>query len=366
MRRWPPRHSERALDEAKRVLGEGPFFNGPWTQTVEDQLRELTGAREAVAFPSCSIAIHAALLALTPHIRPRILAPTFTFVGSVAGAAQMGARLILTDVEQDTLTISDEFVAAQAEARMRVADVVLAVDLHGVPHGWPRGVVQGVPVLTDACQSLGTVDRWGKQVASVGSGAAAWSFSPAKGAPAAGGGGAVTTDDLSVAQRLRELRHYGIRPGDGQVATVKYGQNWLPSEALMVLVSDALEKLGDWAPLMHEQGERLRAAALEGGLRVQQPPAGAEVTVAWHKVRVGRWDGRLPDLMSAGVPTHHWGDPLHKQRAFSCHEQQVSGYPASDAAEQMVCLGTEANPPWCWTETETAAAEAVLRRGGVK
>ncbi|MFV2173172.1 DegT/DnrJ/EryC1/StrS family aminotransferase [Actinomadura sp. LOL_016] len=351
-RRWPPRPGDDEIALLAEVARSGIWTDGYWTAEVERRMARVTGAPHAVAFNSCTSAIHAALHAMGCTAASRVAAPALTFAGTVTGAAHIRADLAFADVLPDTLTLDPDSAADSA------ADLVIAVDLHGVPHRLGRDRHAGAPVLTDACQSIGGRLE-GRHIG--GTGTHAWSFSSAK-LVCAPDGGAVTTDDDAVAGRLRELRDYGVPAGEsrsnGAVAHPG-GHNWRPSELTMAMVAHRLERLDDLAARAGAVAKHFHAALDELGLWRQA--AGEHAEPAWHKIRFGfpGWDPeRCAEaeraLAEAGVPTHRWGlRPLHHHPAF-----RGPGTPdlpvAETAAAGTLCLGTEQNPPAAWTDDEVA------------
>lgn len=356
-RRWPTRPTE---DEAKllaEVAYSRVWTDGPWTLEVEQRMKDLTGAPHAVAFNSCTSALHAALHAMGCGRDTRVAVPAFTFAGTVTGARHIGVDLRFTDVHRDTLTLLTEDDPA---------DVIIAVDLHGVPHDIDRVGSGGQKLLTDACQSLGSRYR-GEHVGRAGT--HAWSFSSAK-MVTAPDGGAVTTDDDELAVRLRELRDYGVPAGQSRSnAGVVWpgGHNWRPSELSMAMVAHRLDDLESWVSRARDVTERLHASLDAAGLWHQQAPEGAEP--AWHKVRFGPPDWR-PErsrhlerrLADAGVPTHRWGElPLHQHPAFRGPDKTKLPM-AEAAAAGTLCLGTEASPPMTWNDDEVEQVCRILER----
>jgi perosamine synthetase len=347
-RRWPPVPDARELELLTDVARSRVWTDGPRTAAVERRMSELTGSPHTVAFNSCTSALHAALLAMGCVRGTRVAAPAFTFAGTVTGAAHIGAELLFADVDPDTLTLTDPAAAAE---------IVIAVDLHGVPHGLDRGRAAGLPILTDACQSLGSL-LGGAHIGATGT--HAWSFSSAK-MVAAPDGGAVTTDDAGIAERLRELRDYGVPAGasrsNGAVERPG-GHNWRPSELSMAMVAHRLDGLDRWAARAREVTARLHAAMDRLGIWRQRTPEPGGT--AWHKVRfgppdraAGRAAGMERTLAAAGVPTHRWGGvPLNRHPAFNGPGHPAGTPVAERVAAGTLCLGTEAAPPMTWSDDE--------------
>jgi dTDP-4-amino-4,6-dideoxygalactose transaminase len=354
-RRWPPEPAEEELKLLAEVARSRIWTDGPWTAEVERRMERLTGAPCAVAFNSCTSALHAALHAMGCVRATRVAVPALTFAGTVTGAAHIGAEMAFTDVDPGTLNVT---------GRLPEAGIVLAVDLHGVPHGLDRVRASGRPVLTDACQSIGTVLD-GRHVGAAGT--HAWSFSSAK-LIAAPDGGAVTTGDAGIAERLRELRDYGVPAGESRsnAAVVRAGgHNWRPSELSMAMVAHRLDGLDRWTARARAVTGRLHEAMDRIGLWRQS--AGEAAEPAWHKIRFGA-PGWAPeeaarmerDLAKAGIPTHRWGlVPLNRHPAFGGSGR--AGPPVAEAAAAgTLCLGTEAAPPMTWNDDEVEQVCRIL------
>ncbi|MEV3895328.1 DegT/DnrJ/EryC1/StrS family aminotransferase [Streptomyces anulatus] len=344
--RWPPPPMIGTDHAVTMALYSGIWTSGPKTHDAEEAMKELTGAPYAVAFQSCTAAIHAVLLA--EHTRPGtpVHTPAFGFAGTLTGASHIGARLLYHDVTPDTGNSVDPLAAPGA--------LILTPDLHGVPHTLPRD-----KVITDACQSLGTLVD-GRHIGATGT--HCWSFSATK-LVSAPDGGAVTTDNEGLADDLRQLRDYGADPGGvrANALITRPGHNWRPSELSMAIVAEELRyRLPDTAARARTVGKRVQQTLADTGLWYQQSPAGTEP--AFHKIRTGlpghpaRTVERFTaGLAAAGIPYHPWGRiPLPDHPQFSPRRPDSLGVPvAHDLARTTVCLGTERCPPWTWSDEET-------------
>jgi dTDP-4-amino-4,6-dideoxygalactose transaminase len=320
------------------------WTGGRYTQAVETGMSELTGARFTVAFQSCTAAIHAALLAHGVRRGTPLHTPAFGFAGTLTGASHIGAALDYHDVEPDT--------GNSISGLPTSGHLVLTPDLHGVPHNLPRE-----DVITDACQSLGTLVD-GEHVGARGT--HCWSFSATK-LISAPDGGAVTTDDEALADELRQLRDYGAQRDAARANALVTlpGHNWRPSELSMALVAEQLHTFPRLAEQARETTGRVHQTLADCGLWHQQIPDGA--APAFHKLRTGLRDRpagplRLA-LANAGIPTHDWGQlPLPAHPMFAADSGSSSFRPihAQRLAAETFCLGTETCPPWTWTSYETS------------
>jgi dTDP-4-amino-4,6-dideoxygalactose transaminase len=218
-------------------------------------------------------------------------------------------------------------------------------------------------VITDACQSLGTIVD-GRHVGAAGT--HCWSFSATK-LVSAPDGGAVTTDDEGLADVLRQLRDYGAEPGIARANApiTRPGHNWRPSELSMALVADQLRELDKVAARAREVGARLQATLAETGLWHQRTRPGVEP--AFHKIRTGLPGSHRGGLLrraltDVGMPWHDWGAlPLPEHPIFWPHRGQEPLAPVTATlAARTFCLGTESCPPWTWTDEETDLVAATL------
>ncbi len=347
---WPPPLSKV---EQTVVLGAADRPAEASVLLLEESLAATVGASEAIAFSSCTTAIHGVVALLRPESATVTAAPAFTFAGTWTGAAHLGHAAVFADVHPETLNL---------EHQPR-ADLVIAVDLHGVPHSLDRAQET---LITDACQSLGT--RVSGELLG-GQGIHCWSFSPAKAVPSFAGG-AVTTNDAELAQGLRAIRDYGITGGGPRAAepcTLPWGHNWRmtgPDAALAASrLHRALEPEG-WIDRMHAVGEVLRSAAKSAGFFVQTPPLSAQV--AWHKLRIGLDHFTAQQLGEAltshKISWHLWGLPMDQTFPWQHHAERPKINVSRKVAAQTLCVTTETKPFWVLSDSEVARIASTFAR----
>ncbi|HZH28405.1 MAG TPA: UDP-4-amino-4,6-dideoxy-N-acetyl-beta-L-altrosamine transaminase [Azospirillaceae bacterium] len=189
---------------------------GPMVERFEESLRQATGAPFAVSCANGTAALHMAMLALDLKPGDVAVVPAVTFLATANGARFCGADVVFADVDPQTgLMTPDTLREALGRSGGR-ARVVLPVHLNGQPCDMPaiRAIADeaGLAVVEDACHALATrhaepepalvgACRWSDM--------ACFSFHPVK-AIAMGEGGAVTTRDERLADRLRLFRSHGM------------------------------------------------------------------------------------------------------------------------------------------------------------
>ena len=190
---------------------------GPSLDRFESELAQVTGRRYAVGLSSGTAALHLGLLGLSVEPGDEVWLSTLTFVATANAVVHAGARPVLFDVDPHTWTIDPALIAEELAQRRRVGarmpSAVIPVDLYGrcADLGEVSDLLaaNGIPVLTDAAESLGA-RLGGHPAGSVGS-AAALSFNGNK-IITTSGGGALITDDEEVARRVRYLATQAREP----------------------------------------------------------------------------------------------------------------------------------------------------------
>lgn len=191
-----------------RVLDSGWLTTGDECHALEDELRTATGARRVVAVSSCTAAMEIALAYLGLAPGARVGVPTWTFASTALTAARAGARVVLLDIEPDTLNLSPDSLAAALDGPGGL-DAVMPVHFGGAPVDAAVHKLcadAGVPVIEDAAHALGAVDERG----AIGStGTACFSFYATKNLTT-GEGGALATDDDDLAAFAPAFRQHGL------------------------------------------------------------------------------------------------------------------------------------------------------------
>ena len=211
-------YGRQAVDESDiaavvDVLRGDWLTTGPAVDDFDSAFAAATGAAHAVSCSNGTTALHLALAGLDVGEGDTCIVPAITFMATANAARYCGAEVVFADVDPDTgLMTPDTLKAAIARAAGPVR-AVLPVHLAGqcgdIDAMEGLAALSGAVLVEDACHAVGTTHR-GRPVGSCrASAAAVFSFHPVK-TIAAGEGGAVTTNDAALAERLRRLRSHGI------------------------------------------------------------------------------------------------------------------------------------------------------------
>ncbi|MCP4568415.1 MAG: UDP-4-amino-4,6-dideoxy-N-acetyl-beta-L-altrosamine transaminase [FCB group bacterium] len=200
------------------VLRSDWLTQGPAVPEFEDALADITGASECVACSSGTAALHLAVLALGLGDNDAIITTPNTFLASANCARYVGADVLFADIDPETGLINPESVARlfehDSEHRIRA---VIPVHFAGQPADLPAlasiARQYGAKIIDDACHAIGATYDSDGQTFKLGnnphSDLTVFSFHPVKHV-AMGEGGAVTTDDPELAEKMRRFRNHGI------------------------------------------------------------------------------------------------------------------------------------------------------------
>ncbi len=345
------RRLREALDA---VLDSGRFVLGPEVAAFEDEFAAYVGVGHAVGVANGTEAITIALRALGVGPGDDVVVPSFTFYASAEAIPPTGARPVFCDVDPDTLCLSAETVRAALTPRTKA---VVAVHLFG--NVAPVAAIEalGVPVVEDAAQAAGSVGADGRPGA-LGT-VATFSFYPSKNLGAFGDGGAVTTGDAALAERVRTLRFHGSRD---KVTYEEVGYNSRLDELQAAVLRVQLPELDRWAAHRHGVGEWYAQAGL--GDHVVLPRAAPGSTPAWHLfvVRHERADELGAALLARGVECRsYYRTPVHRQPAMLALADGVELPATDDAARTHLALPVSAALTRAQVdEVVTAVADAGL------
>jgi dTDP-4-amino-4,6-dideoxygalactose transaminase len=295
------------------VLDSCHFVLGEEVSAFEEEFAAFCGTRECVGVDSGLSALELVLRAAGIGPGDEVITVAHTFIATVAAVSYTGATPVLVEADAETYLMDPASVEAAITPRTRA---IIPVHLYGqtvdMDPLMQLAERHHLFVLEDACQAHGARYK-GRRAGSLGH-AAAFSFYPGKNLGAAGDGGAVTTDDAALAERVRMLRNYGQK--------VKYYHDMIAFNRRLDSMQAAilrvkLRHLDEW-----NAGRRRVAAAYAerlAGLPVRLPVVGAHNEPVWHLyvIRAADRDTLQQRLEAAGIGTGlHYPVPIHRQKAY--------------------------------------------------
>src|SRR4051794_27389866 len=288
------------------VMESNRFILGPEVESFEEELARYLGVRHVVGVANGTDAITIALRALGVGPGDDVVVPSFTFYASAEAIPPTGARPVFCDVDPDTMCVTAETVKAALTPNTKA---VIAVHLFGNVAPIREIEALGVPVLEDAAQSAGSRTDAGRP-GSLGT-IATFSFFPSKNLGCFGDGGAITTNDPELADRVRMLRFHGSWD---KVTYEQVGYNSRLDEMQAAILRVQLPELDRWADGRRAAARYYEEAGL--GELVTVPVAVEGCEPAWHLyvVRNDDVNGLASSLGEAGIGTKvYYRTPVHRQ-----------------------------------------------------
>ena len=345
------------IDEAVgRVLASGWYLLGTELSSFEQEWARYVGARHCIGVASGLDAIRLALLAMDIGPGDEVLVPSHTFIATWLGVSQTGATPVPVEPDPTTFNIDPGRLEDAFGPRTRA---IVPVHLYGQPADMDPirefAARRGLRVLEDAAQSHGA--RYHGARTGALADAAAWSFYPGKNLGAFGDGGAVTTDDDALADRLRLLRNYGSR-----VRYVNEEQGWNSrlDDIQAAILRVKLARLDEWNARRTAIAARYDAALLDSCLVLPTAPSWTEPVWHLYVVRSAERDALQRALAEDGVETSiHYPIPPHRQSAYGAHPAAGTALPIAErmAAEVLsLPMGPQLDE-----DSQSRVIEAVLR-----
>lgn len=320
-------------DAFTRVLGSSAFILGEEVERFEADFAEYCDTAHCVGVSSGTAALSLMLRASGIGPGDEVVVPAHTFIASALAVAHVGATPVLCDVDDSTALIDPD--AARALVGPRTA-AVLAVHLYGqacdIPAIQAFARPGGLLVLEDAAQAHGA--RFDGQVVGSLGAAAAFSFYPSKNLGALGDGGAVCTNDQTLATRVRSLRNLGQRR-KGEHVDLGYNERLDGLQAAFLRVK--LPHLDSWNAARRRHARTLRDLLPEETHLLAER---AESPCIYHlfPVRVRDRDAVAAELSRRGVDTGvHYYPAIHQHPAWAGGGLRHGDVPRSEAwaAEEL-------------------------------
>jgi dTDP-4-amino-4,6-dideoxygalactose transaminase len=324
-----------ALDAAwHRVMDSGWYVLSSELESFEQEYAAYCGAKYCVGVGSGFDALHLALRAWEIGPGDEVIVPSNTFIATWLAVTFAGAAPVPVEPDAKTFNLDPARVAAAVTLRTRA---IIPVHLYGQPADMePINAIaekHGLKVLEDAAQAQGAFYK-GRRVGSLGH-AAAHSFYPSKNLGAFSDGGAITTDDAVLADKLRALRNYGSK--------LKYyhermGTNSRLDELQAAFLRVKLAKLNEWnarrQTVAHYYLNRLQKLP-----ELMLPFVPADIDPVWHLfvVRHPRRDELQRHLEEAGIGSLiHYPVPPHLSGAYSDLGHRQGAYPIAEEQSRTV------------------------------
>ncbi len=316
-----------------RVLQSGWFVLGPEVEAFEHAFAEWLGAKHVVGVASGTEAIALALMAAEVGPGDKVITVAHTAVPTISAISMIGATPRFVDIDPATCLMD---VAQVEEAITPSTRAIVPVHLYGqcVDMDSLLAVADrhAIPVIEDCAQATGAMCN-GRMAGTMGR-MGCFSFYPSKNLGCYGDGGAVSTNDDSLAERLRMLRNYG--QSKRYHHDIK-GINSRLDEVQAAILSAKLPHVDAWNDRRKAIASRYREGLSATGLTLPaEREAGAHV---YHlfAVQSENRETIMRALANSGVQTLiHYPIPAHRQKAYLDLSYAVGSLPNTEHVASRV------------------------------
>jgi len=316
-----------------RVLDNSTFVLGPEVQRFEQEFAAYVGTTHCVALNTGTAAIHLALAALNVGLGDEVITVPHTFIATAEAITAVGARPVFVDIDPVSFTMDPALLEAAISDKTRA---IIPVDLYGQVADMDRILEianrHRIPVIEDACQAHGAEYK-GRKAGAFGI-AGCFSFYPGKNLGACGEGGAVTTNDADLAQRIRLWRDHG---SSKRYEHIFPGLNMRMEGLQGGVLSVKLRYLDSW----NEQ-RRQAAAAYDKALANSDIVTPTEMNYSRHVyhlyvVQSDNRDVLRQQLADAGIESGlHYPTPLHLQEAYRFLGYKEGSFPVTEKVRSRI------------------------------
>jgi dTDP-4-amino-4,6-dideoxygalactose transaminase len=323
------------LDAAyQRVMESGWFVLGKEVEAFEQEYAAFCGTPHCVGLGNGLEALELVLRAWDIGPGDEVIVPSNTYIATWLAVTAVGANVVPVEPTPGGPNIDPDRIAAAITSRTRA---IMPVHLYGEPADMDAMMAlaekHGLKVVEDVAQAQGAKVR-GRRSGALGH-AGAHSFFPTKNIGAFGDGGAVTTDDAALADRLRALRNYGSKV---KYVNIERGYNSRLDELQAAFLRVKLGKLDEW-----NERRRVLAARYEDRLagieRLALPRAPQWAEPVWHLyvVRTKNRAELIRVLDAAGIGSLiHYPIPPHLQQAYADLGLPRGSFPLAETLAETV------------------------------
>jgi dTDP-4-amino-4,6-dideoxygalactose transaminase len=325
------------LDTAvQEVFNDTSFINGPQVNKFATELSEYTGAKFVIPCANGTDALQIAMMALECKPGDEIIVPAFTYIATVEVIALLGLIPVFIDVDEYTFNMNTD----QLEAKITNKTVgIVTVHLYGQCANMEEilkiSKANGLRVIEDTAQAIGsmyTFSDGSKKQAGIMGDIGTTSFFPSKNLGCYGDGGAIFTNDASLAQKIKMIANHG--------QNVKYfhdsiGVNSRLDTLQAAILSVKLKYLDKYTKSRNEVAEKYDIA-FKNNTNIIIPKRNINSTHVFHQYTIILNENINREafknyLSTCGIPTMvYYPLPLHLQKAYLHYGGKEGQFPVAE------------------------------------
>ncbi len=317
------------------VIEKSEFINGSQVKIFQKQLEDYLGIKHVIPCGNGTDALQIALMAFGLKQGDEVITSDFTFIATLEVIALLGLKPILVDVDPNTFNISVEGIKMAITPKTKA---IIPVHLFGQCANMDEILTMAkshnIAVVEDAAQAFGATYQM-KGNRNVHAGAmgdiGCTSFFPSKNLGCYGDGGAVFTNNDTLAALIRSISNHGMK--------VRYyhdhvGINSRLDTIQAAILSSKLNYLEQYN-LARQKAAEFYDSTFSGCDKIQVPTRSSKSTHIFHQytliIKIGDRDDLRKHLQSKGIPAMvYYPIPLHEQNAYKNLGYQTGDFPVTE------------------------------------
>lgn len=321
------------VDAFKKTYDSNWFVLGPNVETFEAEFSKYCGTNYCI---SCGNGLDALSIILRGYDigeGDEVIVPSNTYIATALAVSYVGAKVVFVEPNIKTFNIDVNKIEAAITKKTKA---IIAVHLYGRPAKVKKIKVlcekYNLKLIEDSAQAHGAIYN-GKKTGNLGD-AAGFSFYPGKNLGALGDGGAILTNDSTLADKVRAIRNYGSK--------IKYyneykGVNSRLDEIQAVFLSIKLKYLDKW----NAYRQKIAKLYLENinNSKIILPYINSVNESIWHvfTIRTEYRDELINYLKSNGIETLvHYPVPIHLQKTYNDLGYTIGDFPVAETISKTV------------------------------
>ena len=318
-----------------KVIDSGWYVLGNEVKTFENEFAQYCGTVKCLGVAN---GLDALILIFRAYIElgfmqkgDEVIVPANTYIASILAITENGLVPILVEPNIQTYNLDPQLIK---NAITNKTKAILTVHLYGQVTGMDDintiATAHNLKVIEDCAQAHGAMYK-GQRVGGLGD-AAGFSFYPGKNLGALGDAGAVTTNDLELANAISALRNYGSHE---KYKNIYKGINSRLDEIQAAMLRVKLKHISEEITAR----KKVAQAYLKGinNLLIELPHVDDMGSHVWHLfvVKTPEREQLAKHLADNGIQSLiHYPIPPHKQPAYK--EWRSSTFEISEAIHNQV------------------------------
>lgn len=325
----------------QQVIDSTSFIKGPIVSEFEENLAKYLGIKHVISCANGTDALQVAMMSLNLKPGDEVITTSFTFIATAEVIALLGLTPVLVDVDPDTYNIDPESVRKAITSRTKA---IVPVHLFGqcAPMEEIMKIAQehNLFVIEDNAQAIGSdyffSNGNSKKSGTIGN-IGCTSFFPSKNLGAFGDGGAIFTDDDTIAEKARSVVNHGMK--------VRYYHDFVGINSRLDSIQAAilnvkLKHLDDYAKARNSAAEYYDKA-FANHPNISVPKRYEKSSHVFHqytlKLKNGDRVALQKYLNDLGIPMMiYYPVPLHMQKAYKSDRYSEGDFPVTESLSNSV------------------------------